>query len=701
MIEKTRALIIILATLVAVFANSSPGFTQEKGEEYQLESVKVVAQKREENVQKIPMSIAVLGGMPLQESRITELNDIGKITPNLHINTAGGSGTMSFVGIRGRMSNGTDISPTVAILVDGVPYDDFYALGNNLLYDVERVEVLRGPQSAMYGLNSVAGVINIITKQPAETLSATVYGEGGYGDKWDGTYLVGGSVSGPLVEDKLSAGVAAMFREQGGYVYNQFTGERYNTGRNTGLKGNINWTPSKAWDIAAGLVYSKNDSEYGSISVPYNEAAAMSLPDGQQFGKWKVNHDWDGGTDVETWAPHLKINYAFDALELTSTSAYRSSSQEFDYDMDLTSIPALFGIITGDFKSFTQELRIQSKADEQADFEWLGGYFYHYFDRQQLFGTGSPMNPSVITPNIDAEMDGSSHAVFGQATYRVLDGKLGFTAGFRQEWTHQEAEDKLAYFDEASVSDSQFLPKVAVDYQFTLDHLMYASITQGWRSGGINFLTSVPNRYEFKKETCWSYEVGTKTKWLDNRLQFNAAAFYVDYTDYQDQVSDGPLLVYLSNAPKVRMVGFEADLEAVLSPSLFLSVGFGYTDARYEDFPDAASGDFDGNRVMNTPDFDAILALKYTFMDHFYIRPEIQGVGTIYWDRANTTKQDPYALFNLRAGYTRDNYEIYVFGDNLTNKYAFRYAYDFFSNGNYYGDPVTPFQAGLGLNIRF
>jgi len=699
MIRTTHVFIRLVALLLALVM-AAPS-TAAEGKEFRLEAVKVSAQKREEDVQEVPMALSVLSDMALEESRITGLAEIDKISPNVFISSPSSANLYSFVGIRGRMNNSSDLDPTVTVLVDGVPYDDFYSMGNNLLYDVERVEVLRGPQSTMYGLNSIAGVINIITRQPTDTFRAKAYGEGGYGDKWDGSYTIGGSIGGPIVEEKLSGSLAFMSRTNGAYILNQANDHRYNDDRNIGLKGNFSWTPTGSWDISGGLNYSKAAGNYGFIYLPYDGAAATKA--GQADAKWQTNIDEEGDSHVETLAPHLKVNYKLDDMEITSITAYRRTQHEFLMDMDLTPMPIMWGGAQSEFQTLSQELRVQSLNDESSPLEWMAGYYFYTFNRDQFYDGVRMVAPGVHAPMVfnDAKLRGTSNAVFAQGTYRFMNNALGLTLGLRQEFTYRKATEENGIFGEAAKSDSQFLPKVAVDYRITPEHMVYASIGQGWRSGGVNHLAAAGNPVKYKKETCWSYEVGAKTRWLDDKLLFNVATFYTDYTDYQDVVRTGLAALYHSNVPEVKMIGFETDLQARITQALSLTAGFGYVKAWYVDFPDAAAGDFNGNTVISVPDYDYNLALKYTFLDNFYVRPEVQGVGTIYWDRGNTKKQTPYATLNMRVGYAKDNYEIYAFGENLTNEYAFSYTVDYYRDGNLYGTAIIPLRMGLGASMEF
>ena len=700
MVVIKRIFSVTAMTLVAALLLATPCMADEVQDGiYRLEPVTVSAQKREEDVQDVPLSVSTIDEMTLEESGIIELIELDEIVANFHLADIGGTGQSVFLGMRGRISTGADLTPTVAVLVDGVPYSDIYSAGSSLLFDVERIEVLRGPQSTMYGLNSIGGVINVITKQPTDTTIAKVYGEGTFGDKWDGAYMAGASISGPIKEGLLRGGLAVMGMSQGGYIKNTVTGERYNNDEKIGLKGNFNWTPTQALSVSGGLVYSNIDGDYGSIGLPFDEAAANKL--GQDFRKWECSLDYEGYQKVENWAPNLNISYAFDSFQITTLSAYRNTAQEYGVDIDLSSSPIRYTEVERDSRSFTQELKIQSRPHVADNFEWMAGYFYSLSDQAHEIIFFMPGSPGMVVPIVDAHSIDQSHSLFGQGTYRFLDKKLGVTVGFRQEWTTQEVDEEVGYFDEASFSDSQLLPKVAVDYRLTPDHMVYASVTQGWRSGGINYMGAATTLNKFEKETCWSYELGAKTKWLDNRLLFNIAAFHVEYADYQDLLRTSFRGQSFSNAPKVTMTGFETDMVARLSTSLLLSGSFGYTNAQYVDFPDTGAGDFNGNKVLLVPDFDANLALQYTFLENFYVRPEVSFVGTIYWDRENTKKQSPYALLGARAGWARDNYEIYIFGENLTNKYAFTHANKVLGDENLYGNPIPPMRFGLGARWVF
>lgn len=690
---KVLAFGLIVAALGWV---ASPMLARAGSDDVQLEPVKVTAQKREEDVQQVPMSVGVVDAVKLEESRVAEISDLHRITPGLFMSNSGGASLTSYVGIRGRINGPTDIDPTVTVIVDGVPYDDTYAIGANLLYDVERVEVLRGPQNTLYGVNSVAGVINVVTRQPGETPHYSASAEGGMGPEFEGSWKLSGSVSGPLVADRLYGGLALMGKERGGYIKNLYTDDRYNDETLTGARGAVVWTPVDSLKLTAGLAFSNVDATGGSILLPMDKAAAARV--GQDYEEWETNVDDEGFNHVQNVAPNLKISYDTGFFDLVSVSTYRKSMQDFCFDFDLTNASNLIGESEATSESWTQEIRIQSKDENNSPFQWTTGYFHSAFTRDQNMGIGAPS--AAIPLMLDATLRGYSDALFAQGTYRMLDDQLGVTLGGRQEWTNRQVHDATGtWYEDTELNDSQFLPRIAVDYRVTSDIMVYASAAQGWRSSGFNHLNTAPGRLRFKKETSWTYELGVKTRFLDNRLTLNSSVYHSVYSDFQDRLQTGAITFYLGNAEQVEMTGMEMELEAALADNLQLSGSVGYVHAEYTDYADDAN-DYTGNTVVMVPDFDMNLALKYTFLDHFYVRPEVQGVGKIYWDRLNTRSQAPYCLLNLKAGYTKGEWEVYAFGENLTNEYKFTTATDFFGDGNLYGNPITPMRFGIGVNFN-
>ena len=442
----------------------------------------------------------------------------------------------------------------------------------------------------------------------------------------------------------------------------------------------------------AGLNITELDGNMGYVFVPMDDASAQDIgkPD---IEDWTIDQDYPGYAEVRTVASNLNLQYEAPWFDVVSVTTYRESEDEFGVELDLT--PADFGsaVVASKFRNFTQEFRLQSSdhGDQDASLDWTVGWFRNELERNRVLtfaGVGL----------MGGTLNGVSDAVFGQATYRLFDNALGLTAGGRYETTERKFTESVRGYDDTDKDDSQFLPKFAVDYRFTEDIMAYASATMGWRNGGVNPSTSKGQEYlKYDKETNWTYELGFKSRLLDNTLLFNAAVFHSVFEDYQDEVRPTPLVNYLSNVEEVTMDGFEIEVAWYPVRELELTASLGYVDAEYGDFPDATHGNLEGNTVQGVPDIDVNLAAKYTFLEHWYVRPEFVRTGKIYWDRANTKSQEGYWQTNLRLGWAKDNWEVYVFGDNLTNEYAFSCTADYLGTGNYLGSPISPLEVGLGV----
>jgi iron complex outermembrane receptor protein len=710
---------------MVAFAAEEAGAQADVGQPVTMPTITVTAQKRAEDVQQVPSSVGVISSQDIEQRRLTTFSDLGNAVPNLKIGDAG-PGTYSYFGIRGRINGSMDVDPTVTVLVDGVPYDDFFTVSGLPLFDVERIEVLRGPQSTMYGINSAAGVINVVTKKPGNIpyLSFGMEGNGGYRSNMGGN--IRGSVGGPLIEDKLSMGFSFVGDRTGGYVTNNFNDN--SLGGSETFAGRIStvFTPTHNFDATLNFGAYRINTDSGYLTLPTTSAAAAVI--GQSKRRWEADYNEEGDGKINSVFGDLSLHLETSFADLYSITALRRADQKFTTERDGTSYngvttytPMLTmdplqtnmdGTIDNESLSYSQEFRIQSLADSGSPLEWLLGFSFHGFSRD-LKGTVN-RNDGFTPPDfvmMDNTLDGSSYAIFGQATYRLLDDKLGFTLGLRQEWTEREVKvhdsNTIAALgrDSLSANDRMFLPKFGIDYRITPEAMIYASVAKGWRTGGVtsnvNFVTPVEDS-KYDAETSWTYEIGAKTEWFNKRLLINVAGFLTDYKDYQDEIMTDPTIGgYLSNSGKTRISGIEVEAVGRITEDLTATVDFGYLHARYRDY-ETYGADYSGNSVVTVPEFTLGASLQYNFLDGFYVRPGVRVIGKTYWDRANTQTQNPYATLNLRAGYHGENFEVYIYGENLTNKYAFSHAAEgMWGPDHYYGTPIKPLQIGMGFNINF
>ena len=299
------------------------------------------------------------------------------------------------------------------------------------------------------------------------------------------------------------------------------------------------------------------------------------------------------------------------------------------------------------------------------------------------------MVPMAMTNAADSDIKTYGYAVFGQATYTLFD-KLDLTAGLRYEYEKNKLDYASDYLAGGMVvpgmssdirgrkHDDVFLPKAQIAYRWTPDFMTYAGVSRGYRSGGFNTSFLDVSDLAFDPEYSWNYEVGFKSSWFNNRVNFNTSLFYIDLSDKQVTQVLPTANTVIRNAGKSRSMGFEVEASALITEGLLFEGSFGYTDAKYRRYSDKVSGmDYAGNRTPLAPEYTYNLALQYSLpllesFDFFHkedsltwiTRAELQGVGKFYWNDANTLKQDPYELVNLRT----DNYSITFWAKNVFDK---------------------------------
>ncbi|MEG3882560.1 TonB-dependent receptor, partial [Microcoleus sp. herbarium7] len=251
-------------------------------------------------------------------------------------------------------------------------------------------------------------------------------------------------------------------------------------------------------------------------------------------------------------------------------------------------------------------------------------------------------------------------------------------------------------------SNNVVLPKVAIDYRFNPNVLIYGSIARGYKNGGFSSLPNTPDAAAFDPERSWTYEIGTKTNWLDDRLLANLAFFYTRVRDYQAIDFVPPNISSITNAESANLWGFEVEVKAQPATGFNLNAGFGYTNARYDRYTNAVGVNFNGNRLSNTPEFTYNLGAQYRSPNGFFSRVELQGFGTTFFEETNRAKQKPFGLVNARIGYEFDNFGIYLFGNNLFDKTYFTSSFKSnFAGERFFGSVGEGRTIGVQVTTQF
>lgn len=651
-----------------------------------LEATTVTAQKREEDVQKVPESITVLSDTEVEDAQIESTRDVWKYVPNMFSSNAGSRDYFSRVAIRG-ISNTAFGDPGVALYIDDVSYADVNSFDNSL-YDIERIEVLKGPQGTLYGKNTEGGVINIVTKSPANYFGGKASAEVGNYNKW----RIDGLINAPIIEDKLFVRIAALKSSRDGYIKNIYNDSNIDNHDTTSGYGSLLYKPIDKLSFNLTFRAHEFDDSGGFPMVPMDKGKFGAATGVTNLGDFENSYNYvDGVSSSKGNTTSLRIKYEWDYFDLVSVTAYRTMDNEDTIDGDLSPNALLVGSNGAKSKSFTQELRLQSKSSDES-FKWLLGLYYGDDDEDyKLEGKADSILADMmgiplytVIYDVSADIDAEDMAAFGVSTVRFFDNALGLTAGLRYERSKRSMDKEQTDYGSAPVvmdgleeTFSELLPKVAIDYFLTDNIMIYASFAKGYKSGGFSYATNNPELVKFDPEVSTAYELGLKTEFPDLGLRFNFAGFYTKVDDYQDRVQLDPFTVIQENVTEANIYGFELEALYAITDTLTLSAFLGYTDAKYGEYIDPLTqANFEDNRIVLIPEYNSGAFLTYRDKLGIFARAEMQFIGSMYFDRANTKKQNPYSLYNAKVGYEREKWDIYFSVKNITDEQYFVEAYE-------------------------
>ena len=681
-------------------------------EETALETITVTAQKREEDVQKVTTSITVLSDMAIEDAGIESTQDIWRYVPNLFTTHEGSRDYFYRVKIRGISNTGFG-DPAVALYIDDVSYAGVYAF-NSPLFDIERIEVLKGPQGTLYGKSTEGGAINIVTKNPGNAFDAKINIEAGDYNKRQ----LSGLINAPLIEDKLFFRVAGLYSAHDGYIKNVFNGQDIDNQETVAANAGLFFTPSDNLLIDLKFRVHEYDDDGGYPAVPMDRDKYQAVTGLTGLDDFEIGYDYSAESSSKTNSTSLRVKYEQDSFDLISVTAYRDMDNFGGVDPDYTPLKLYFGYQEVESQTITQELRIQSK-DSDKSFKWLLGVYYSnekkdYGGIVQLDELYADMYgvPLYTEEANRAELGACDMAVFGQSTLRFFENALGLTAGLRYERSKRTLDNREHTFAGAPVADpitgldntdSLLLPKLALDYLFSDNIMAYASVAKGYKPGGFAYAVDDPALADFDPELSTAFELGVKTQFPTLGLRVNAAFFYTKVDDYQDRVQLDAFTVYQANVTETDIYGFELEASFALTDNLSLNGFIGYTHAEYGQYIDPMLGiDYQGNLAANVPEYNAGLFLEYRNRYGIFARAEMQNIGSCYFDRANVKKQSAYTLYNMKIGYERNKWDVYLALENLTNEQYFLEAYEDTGLGlGWLGTVGDPRTISVALNYKF
>ncbi|VVS94542.1 TonB-dependent receptor [Desulfoluna spongiiphila] len=648
-----------------------------------LESLTVTAEKQEQDLQKVPVSVTALTGMEIEDRRIRSISDVADFTPNF-ISPGSGIVGLSIPSIRGIHQDGSGSSP-VGLFVDGVPI--LSATGfNDALLDIERVEVLRGPQGTLYGGGTEAGAVNVITRQPGNEVTGKACFEAGEDDKMRLT----ASLSSPIKKDVLAFSLSALHYEKDGYIKNTNTGEMVNNRDYDYGKAILRWTPTSALDIS--LIASAlrhDDGDQGLALGPAGPAFyGVPVPN-----KREVQSDLQGWNKSESNMQALKV--AWDMSEnckIQSVTTRRRYRSNYLNDWDFTSSVSMFAPM---HKEMDNILR---NVSEELKFSWNGEgasvVTGVYADMDDNDFTDIDAVTDTVTENHNTTGKGLGLFVHGE---KALTDKLALVTGVRYDWAEGEFDDTIRS-REIDESWSEVSPKLSLKYAVTPEMMVYAGASKGYRKGGFNDHASPTDPETYDEESLISYELGTKSQWLGNRLRLNVSAYYMDISDMQVRIDSpvSPEFNYTDNAAESYSTGAELEATARVTTGLTLSGSFGYNRTVFKDYSDA-KGDYEGNKNPYAPDYTYSLNGLYRHPVGVFTNLSYVGTGRMFLDKENVYKRDAYGVVNAKVGYETEHLDIYLYADNLLDEEYNAIGYF----GGVYNVYSPPREVGVKVACRF
>lgn len=627
-------------------------------EEYELETMTVTVQKQEEDVQKVPGNVTAFDGFVMEDLGVDNIDELTELTPNINIDKIDSHMTqMVFRGIGG-IANMNKVWNTN---VDGVaaPY-----VGVDTFLDVERVELIRGGQGLFYGRNTLAGVVNVITRKPTPEFSLDAYAEAESYNTQKATAAIGGPVA-------INQGyrLAFGYSRGDGYMKNAFLntddGSRHEQFSGRGI-----------YDF---LFSKDNLVRFTMTADSYNGGFDDYAPVSLGPTTTTTNNE-EGENKGHLLSPTLTWERKFSEFTLTSITNYSNSDYEILWDQDFTQYDLMVFDYDEDFNTLTQELRVTGNCSR--NFEWLAGIFLMLedIDMSSDFAFGKESAYSGLHMLSDSSIDSQEAALFGQGILRLLED-LEFRAGLRLDYEKRKltwegwsemGSSALGPSQDFSREDGWFgvMPSASLAYVLSDRERIYAAVDRGYKVGdyAANQVDMDAVRDPVDPEYTMTYELGYKGLLADKRLGLNAAAFYVDVTDMQVSVVKDNVAL-MQNAAEAHSYGAELEARWRAAKGLDLLAGLGWLKAefdRYDNHPDGL--DLSGNQLPNANEYSLSVGATYRHDSGFFGALSAASMGPKYMDEENLIKQERYTLVNAKIGYERANWAAYIYGRNLLNE---------------------------------
>ena len=634
-----------------------------------IEEIIVTGEFRDTRLDALPASVSVLSGEAIDDRAARHLEEILALIPN--VNLAGGSARSRFVQIRGIGERGQfaePFNPSVGLLVDGV--DLSTAASSATLFDVEQVEVFRGPQGTRYGANALAGVINVRTNAPTDAFEARVGVDAANYDAW----TVDAAVSGPL-SDRLGARLAVQQHSSDGFSDNLYLGRTDTNERDElSARGKLHWLLGKSVTVDAVLGHVDLDDGYDAFSLDNDRNTLSDEPgrDALESSFGSLDFVWNGGA----------------AFAIEASAGNTRTDSVYGYDEDWTYVGFHpFGYSSTDYyfrdqQTLTSELRVLSKESGRVfagSTDWVLGIYS--LDSEEDLTRVYTFFPAPFTSEFTIER----HALFGQIE-SAIGARTQLTAGIRYEQHGSEYRDSAGV--EFSPDDDLHGWRLSVDRELTDMLLGYVAVSRGYKAGGFNQDGTLdPDLRQYDPETLLSYELGVKGSFLGTRLDARLALFRMTRDDVQIASSitrvrpDGSaeFIEFVGNAAEGANDGIEAEIAFAVDEQLMLVASIGWLDSEYESFVNSAGEDLDSREQAHAPRYQFAVSGRYSFANDWYAEVGVEGRDAFYFSDSHSERSRAYELVNALLGFKRGAWDVKLWGRNLTDE-------DHFIRGYYFGN---------------
>ena len=653
-----------------------------------LDEILVTADFRERAAADIPTSVTILDANIIERSAVQHFEEMINQVPNL--NWSGDGHRARYLQIRGvgelAQYQGAP-NPSVGFIVDDI---DFSGIGTiATVYDVERIEVLRGPQGTRYGANALAGLIYVRSAEPTDELE----GEARVGVGDDNEFSIGAAMGGPI-------GTRAGFRlslqqyESDGFRRNPYLARSDTNGRDEfSLRGKLNWETSNDWTLSLTAMLSDIDNGYDAFAIDNSLTVLSDNPgkDAQRSIGTSLRAVWTGS----------------DAFDLTSITAIADSDIDFSFDADWGNEnawdPVTYDYVSLNDRSRTtinQEFRFTSKPGDRVfngRATWLAGLFVSRLEEDlETVNRGDYFDPGFnfadsLDDRIVSAFEAQNAAVFGQLDFDVGDAGV-FSVGLRVENRSTDYSDSTgltANPDEAMVGG-----ELSYRHTFRSDLSAYVSLSRGYKAGGFNLGFVPAGQRDFGDEVLWNLEAGIKSAWLNDRLRLSGAVFYNKRLDQQVETSfqlipndPASFVFFTDNAAEGSSIGLEAEALWLATEKLQLFANIGLLRAEFDEFNNPLV-DLAGRDQAHAPRYTFNVGGVFNFTEQIFARLDIAGKDEFFFDVSHDQKSDSFVLTSLRIGYEAENWTAQVYARNLFDEeYAVR--------GFYFGNEPPNFPTEL------